>query len=388
MNNSDNLKIITNLVNTLTDEQIDTICDLISNPPKKFLQELIKSTNLKIGTQISNIIKYSYYKKYTELEKWINSNLIDIKFNFVEDWKNQKKINLTKLLIVLEYLDNDSLHKNIGGESKKTYANKEVINDASLSLKKCFDSEFKSITDEFYSNLDLVRIEIINLGINEDLVKNLTKQMVTLIQCEIVCRRKYDSGELINYTEKIKDITDTRLKEKRFYQLANKIRFNNLVNEPEHLALKILLHGSWDETKQNYKWLTDLITFINNGSPDAKECLITNCGIPDFDDTDKRYRSTLIRQVAENSGLNMKYSSHIINYIFSLGIYHKHGTYFKWYNKEYEHIQEFEQYKAKTFDENLLLLVNQIGLDIDLEPIQKLIKLMEEYKNIFYNNFS
>ena len=44
-----------------------------------------------------------------------------------------------------------------------------------------------------------------------------------------------------------------------------------------------------------------------------------------------------------------------MNFIFSISIYFKHGTYYKWYNKEYEYIKLFEKYKNKLFYENLLV---------------------------------
>ncbi len=387
MNTNSNLIIINNLINILSDDLIDRICDLLTGPNQKYLRELIELTDLKIANQISIIKKYSLSKKYKEYEKWIETNSIDIKFNYVEDWKNNKKINLIKLLIALEYLDTDTLQDNIGNQSKKTYSNGEIINDTSLSLKKCFDSEFKNFNDKFYSDLDLVRIKLINIGLDEENVKLITKQMVELIQCEVVGRKKYLSNELDKYLEKITDIVDTRLKEEKFFALVNKIRFRELVDIPEHSALKFLLHGTWSETKENFRWLTELITYINNSNPDSKEYLKSNCNISEPDINDKKFKNKVITEVAKNMSLKMELIGFIIKFIFSIGTFYKHGTYYKWYNKEFEHIKEFEKYKSKSFDENLIILVHRLTDDINIEPIQELISLIINYKNSFMTNF-
>ena len=55
----------------------------------------------------------------------------------------------------------------------------------------------------------------------------------------------------------------------------------------------------------------------------------------------------------------------IINFIFSIGIYFKHGTYYKWYNKEYGYIKLFEKYKNKSFNENILELTLKINNNVE-----------------------
>ena len=375
-----NLNIIQNLLQLYSTEQIDKICLIIVNQNNNYFEQLKNQTNLSNANNILYLIKYPYYKKSVELQTWINNKFLDIMFNYIEDWKDQKKINLIKLLIVFGYFDFDTLKQNIGNQSKKTYRNGEIINDSSLALKIFFgNNELKNQTNDFYSNLDIIREQIVKLGIDSEIIKDTTKEMVGLIHCELACREKHNKNELAQYSLKIADIVDTRLKEENFFQLINKIKFKKLVDETGHEALKSILFVNWDETKKNYYWLTQLITFVNNNSAECKEYLIKECGVPMFNSTDNKTKANVIKTVAKNIGLNMENIYQIVNFIFSIGIYFKHGTYYKWYNKEYEYIKLFEKYKNKSFGENILELAVKINNNVELEPIHNLILLMNDY---------
>jgi hypothetical protein len=380
MNN--NLNIIQDLIKTCSDRIIDNICDIITNKNNNYIEELKNITNLKNVNNISYLIKFPYYKKSVELKTWIVNKLLDIIFNYVEDWKDQKKINLIKLLIIFGYFDVITLKQSIGKQSKKTYRSREIIDESSLALKMFFDNnELKNKTDDFYSKLDIIREDIVKLGVEFEIIKNITKQMIEVINCDIVCRQKYDNDELEKYSLKISDIVDTRLKEKIFFELFNKIKFKTLVNDTGNEALECILYVSWDETKQRYYWLTQLISFINNNNIECKEYLINECGVSPFESTDNKTKEHIIRTVVKNIGLNMENIDQIINFIFSISVYFKHGTYYKWYNKEYENIKLFEKYKNKSFNENILDLVVKINNNIELEPIHNLLLLMNDYNS-------
>ena len=60
-------------------------------------------------------------------------------------------------------------------------------------------------------------------------------------------------------------------------------------------------------------------------------------------------------------------------------MYYKHGSYYKWYNKELERIKLFDIYKSKSFDENLIVMASKITPNIELEEIQQLILLVKDY---------
>ena len=378
-----NLNIIQDLIKTCSKEQIDKICEIIVNHNNNnYIEELKNITNLKNVNNISYLVKYPYYKKGVELKTWVDNKLLDIMFNYIEDWKDKNKINLIKLLIIFGYFDFDTLKQNIGNQSKKTYRNGDIINDSSLALKIFFNNkELKNQTNDFYENLEILSSDIVNLGFDLEIIKNITKEMVELIHCDIACREKYDKNELEQYSLKISDIIDTRSKEEIFFQLINKIKFKKLVNEKGHDALQCILFVSWDETKKKYFWMTQLITFINNNSAECKEYLINEHGVQPFNTTDNKTKANIIRVVAKNVGLNMESSNQIVNFVFSIGTYFKHGTYYKWYNKEYEYIKLFEKYKNKIFSENILELAEKINNNIELEPIQNLLLLMNDYNS-------
>ncbi len=384
---SNNLDIIKTWIKVLSNEQIDKICDLIVNKNDNLDSELNKIVDNKTTNQIIELVNLSYFNKSMEIATWLDEELINHKFYYISDWKDKYKVNLTKILISLEYVTYEILKNILGFESKKTYENGEVIDDNSLSLCKFFDSKYKQVSDKFYEDLDIIRKDISLNDIDFELVRVVTKQMVELIQCEIVCRNKYELGELEIYKSKMIDITNTRLTEERFFQLLNKVRFYNLVNEPGNEALKSLLFGTWDDTKGRYYWLTQLVTYKNNYNSEVKQYLKNACGVPDSLLKDKKSVGNVIKTVVKNVGLNMKNIRSITTFVFEIGNYFKHGTYFKWYNKELEYINLFDKYIDKSFDVNLSCLVEKLECDLDSEPIKKLTNLIIEYKNYMENNF-
>ena len=99
-------------------------------------------------------------------KKYLSANP-HIKFNFVEDWKDSNKIKLTKLLIVLDYMDIIYLMNWIGSQSKKIYSNDEIINDNSIALKKFFNDEYKKKYTEFYANLTEFTKKLVIKGIDK-----------------------------------------------------------------------------------------------------------------------------------------------------------------------------------------------------------------------------
>ena len=368
---------IINCLDNLLDDQVDTICMELTNPTGETKNILINI----LGEQIYSIIDNSSLIKYIEFIEFIEytKETKTINLTCIEDWKNPKKINLIKLLIVFNFVDLDSIKDIIEKESKKTYKNNEQIKDSSLSLKKMFDKNFKSFITNFYSKLDSITLRLVNLGVNKDIIKNYSREMVDMMQSEFVCRNKYESGELVEYTKKISDIIETRDIESEIYSLANKMFFHSLVNMPGNEPLKFILNNTWDNTKIKYRWLTELVTFINNDNPECKEYLINNYQIPNFNGIDYRTKCDFIRNVVNRFGLNINSINLINKFIFSIGTYYKHGSYYKWYNKEIERIKLFDQYKLKSFDENLMFLVSMITSNTEIEEIQQLIILVKEY---------
>lgn len=361
-----NLDFIINIINISTSEQIDDICNNIINN----IQE-------NIYNQILNL---PFYKKNMEFASWIGNKLIDIQLNNIEDWQNQYKINLIKLLIVFGYIDKDDLHNNISKNSKKTYSNGIIINDNSLALKRFFNSNLKEQIDEFYINLDKISEQLVKLNIDIILIKDVFKLMIKQVEADIICRNKYNINEYEEYKSKIINILDTRLKENRFFELINKTKFKNLVNEPKHCALKCVLYDSFNETREKHYWLAQLITYINNNS--TKQYLIDNYQIQKYIENDHKSKARIIHIVSQKQNLNMNNIDQIINFVFNIGLYYKHGTYYKWYLKEYEYIKIFDKNKNKSLDENLIELVSNIYSDINIESIQDLLKIMNKYRNI------
>ncbi len=372
------IKRIFTLNENLNNEQIEIICSELSNFNNKSIENLRLNLNVELAKEIENNLKINNHLKKKEFYYYFKNNQT-IKLNFIEDWKDDKKINLIKLLIVFNYVEYRDLIKLIGNQSKKTYLNGEKINESSLSLNKFFNDNLKNDIDIFYSTLDLIREKIVNIGVDKDLVKNVTKEMISLIECEVVCRVKYENNEFIKYKQKIEDIIETRNKEKILFELFNKIRFVELIHDPQHEAFKFLILNYFNETRNTYPWLTELITYINNYSKTSKEFLIKEYQLDDFNGKDEETLKTLIENVSSKVGLNMEKKDEIIQFIFAMGIFYKHGTYHKWYLKELKHLNSFENFKNNSFDENLLILINKLNIDNNHENAIELFNLMKNY---------
>jgi hypothetical protein len=71
---------------------------------------------------------------------------------------------------------------------------------------------------------------------------------------------KYNENQLFEYKQKITDILDTRNTEKQLFDLFNRHVFENLVNEPNHEALKYLLHNGWRETKEKFRMIEEQLS--------------------------------------------------------------------------------------------------------------------------------
>jgi hypothetical protein len=93
---------IINLSNTLDYDQIISLCDNILN-------NIIRDD--LIDSRLTCI-------KQTEFKDFMESNQ-NLKLNYIEDWNNPQKYNLTLLFITLNYMDDDTLNNYIGNKSKK-----------------------------------------------------------------------------------------------------------------------------------------------------------------------------------------------------------------------------------------------------------------------------
>ena len=70
----------------------------------------------------------------------------------------------------------------------------------------------------------------------------------------------------------------------------------------------------------------------------------------------------------------------IQRFIFNLSIHLKHQTYIKWYTKELESIQFFEEYKHQSLAESLHQLINRFpDNENSLAPKKEIMRLMTEY---------
>ena len=356
----DFFKTVTLLANSLDKEQTISLCNMIVSNIEITKNELLLYVPENIVDDLINIIKLLGCIKSTNFEEYLEKNP-DIKFTCIEDWKDDYKIKFITLLISLNFIDQDNIKKVLGNKSKKTYRSGIIINDASLSLKKFFDSEFRNYSSDF--NRQLVNV-ISRIANNEDreynLIENNIFDIVFIIQADVVCRYKYNKGELEEYKQKINDIIETRAKEEQLYELHNKVIFHKLVNDPLHEPLKFSLFNTWHETKEKYLWLTELITFINNDSKDSKEYLINIVGTSDHQHSNKNIvKYNLIEDVIRIKNLNMNLKKQIKNYIFSKGTFHKHRTYNKWYIKEINAIKLFEKYKYLELHVTIQNLINE-----------------------------
>jgi len=307
-----------------------------------------------------------------------------IKLNYIDDWKNEDKINIIMNLIKSREINRKTLLYIIGNKSKKTYSNGEIINDKSLTLKKFFDYTYREKSSEIRIKVDNFKQKLLDgFDFDKEIIDNCLYEIFKFIQATKICCM-YSENELSEYKIKIMDIIDTRNKEEQFFDLFNKITFENLVNEPNHEALKYLLENGWKETKETYLWLTELITFINNGSQECKEYLISLFNLRPIENSDINSKKLLIKLVAKKKNLNINRMYEIIDFIFSIGNYYKHGTYYKWYNKELEYIQLFEKYSNEN--KNIVTIVDD--LELSSEYYDELINLIVEYKTIIDEHFN
>jgi hypothetical protein len=376
-------------IKLLDDLAISSFCDnLIKITPSTRNNLILIANNFKLDAKfvdkIINIKKMDYKTKQKELKDFVKLNP-HIRFNTIEDWKDSNKIKLTKALIVLEYMDQSIISSFIGNKSKKTYANQEVINDTSLSLKKFFSKEFKEYDTVFYKNLMELSDQIVNEGVNQDLMNNTVHELIQIVQSDVICRDKLNLNQLESYKNKINDIVNTRKQEEDFYKLFYKIRFAKLFKDPTNIALKCIAENTWGETRENYPWLTNLITFINNGSLESKVYLITYHNVSDVDEVTDETKKQIILETVSNMNLNLQNINEITNFIIHIGNFFKHTTYYKWYNKELNKLNIFDKYKNKSLDENLNDQINI--LNTNLENSLKLKTILMEYYNFIKKLF-
>lgn len=282
------------------------------------------------------------------------------KLNTIEDWKNSDKIDAIKKLIETGHINQYNIGSFLGHKSKKTYSNGDIIDDTSLALKKFMNPEIKEYTNMFYNMIDTT--------VKPEMLEEINKN-VKVINSIIVCRDKYNMGTLETYKQRIEDIIYTRDVEEELYLMFYRKSYNKLINDPQHIALKFILYNSWENTMTEYTWLTKLITFVNNGSMDAKMYLL-NLGV-----TDSKSVNDIIVDTCKIMKLNMKYVNHIISFIHSIGQYFKHGTYIKWYNKELNNI--------KIFMENKDITIESMIKDYDINVKEMLTDYYNKLKELY-----
>ena len=256
-----------------------------------------------------------------------------LRLEFIEDWKDDDKINAIKEAINSGEINQHNINNILGNQSKKRYKDGTIVNDASFAIKKFFHPTIKEFMTRFYQKIDEID--------NPDIKQQYTR-IDLLIQTEVICRHKYNKKSLDEYRKRIEDIIYTRSIEEELYLTFYRKSYEDLVRNPMNRALQFILYHSWEETEQEYKWLTKLITFINNGSLDAKQYLV------DLGVSDSNQDSVVINECCQIHNLDMKCKLVIISFIKSIGNYFKHGTYIKWYKKELDRIHLFEEIKNKT----------------------------------------
>jgi len=368
---------IKNNILNIEDNSFNILCEFLIKINNLTKSNLIKLTNdINLVEKLIEIKLMDYKIKQSEFKL----NLIEYKFLTIEDWKNPIKIKLAKILIILEYLDSYSINKLIGNKSKKTYSNKEIINESSLSRNKCLSSEYKKYDESFYN--------YIKKTVNMEMHQNEIHDLYQIIQSEVICREKFNSLELESYKNKIIDVIGTRQQEDQIYKLFYKIRFAKLLEDKLNEPLKYLMENSWDDTKVYHSWLTHLITFVNNGSFESKAYLIFHHKIKDFKCEKKEItdeiKKKVIFETISNVGLNIKKINEITNFIINVGIYYKHSTYYKWYIKELAKIDLFEKYKNNSFEINIDNQIKLLKLNSE-EEIQMFKKNIIEYKDFLLN---
>lgn len=280
------------------------------------------------------------------------------KLENIEDWKNTDKINAIKKLIESGYINQYNIGSFLGHKSKKTYSNGDVIEDASLSLKKFMNPEIKEYNNKFYNMIDNT--------VKPEMLEEINK-IIKLIQCNVVCRDKYNMNTLETYKSRIEDIIYTRNIEESLYMMFYRKSYNKLISDPQHIALKFILYNSWENTMIEHIWLTKLITYVNNGSMDAKQFLL-NLGVKDSNNV-----NDIITDTCKIMKLNMNHINVIISFIHSIGKYFKHGTYVKWYNKENDMIILFMENKNNTLDN----IIKDYGMNVKEMLLSYYDKMME-----------
>lgn len=369
---------IIEIINTISLDELDIIINNFNN-----LQQVNIDSN--ISNQIIELQKVPSYFKKTQLNFLIaNQSEIQqqLKLYFIEDWKDMKKFNKIKILLLLESLDKNMFNNLIGGRSKKTYSSGYVIDTNSLAINKFFNREYKLYSTKFYSKLDALILQIANThNIEIRLIKETTDLADNLIQSEIVCRKKYLTNNLAEYKNNICDIIETRNKETELFTLLYEKLYAKIFSHQENYPVKYIMYNEWTNIKVNFPWIAHLITYINNSSAESKEYLI-NLGIiysPNIKD--------IIRQLIIKFNLNMKNLREITDFIHDIAENFKHGTYIKWYKKELIYIEIFEQYENNSLNVNILMLIDKINIS-NVELKNELENLMLERYNTMLTLFT
>jgi succinate dehydrogenase flavin-adding protein (antitoxin of CptAB toxin-antitoxin module) len=103
------------IINIISLDELDIII-------KNFNKIEQSNIDSNISNQIISLQKVPSYFKKTQLNFLVN-NTLDIqqqlKLYFIEDWKDMKKFNKIKILLLLESLDKNMFNYLIGGRSKK-----------------------------------------------------------------------------------------------------------------------------------------------------------------------------------------------------------------------------------------------------------------------------
>ena len=352
---------IRSLANSLSHERAIELCNKIIVSDTLDRNDLLTYMDEETYEDIIIKLRIPYYIKQQNIKELLEKNP-EIKFTFVEDWKDENRLKFIAFLISLNYVNQSTMHYLVGNKSKKTYKCGTIINDSSLSLKKFFDNEFKNYTTNFNRDLSILISELSEIeGKSFNDIETKLLDIVYIIQADIVCRDKYNKGELEDYKQKISDIIETRGKEDELYELYNKITYLKLVNDnPHHEPLKFLLFNTWRETKERYLWLTELITYINNESKSCKEYLVSVIGTGNHQNQNRNViKYKLIEDVARIKNFNMNMIKMIKDYMFSVGTYYKHGTYNKWYSKELNVIKLFEKHMNIELSININNLIDE-----------------------------
>ena len=368
---------IVEIINTLSSDELDIIINNFNNIEHSKL-------DVNISNQIIALQKVSSYFKKTELNYLINNQeeiKQQLKLYFIEDWKDMKKINKIKILLLLDSLDKNMFNELVGYKSKKTYLSGFIMDTNALSVEKFFNHEYNIYSKQFYTKLDTLIPKIANTcGIEYNIIKEITDLIYKLIQSEIVCRNKYLTNNLIEYKNKISDIINTRNKEAKLYSLLYEKIYSKMFSHPDNSALKYIMYNEWSDIKKNYLWIAQLITYINNSSQDAKEYLL-NLGII--------YSSNIkdiLRQLIIKFNLNMKNLKEITDFIHNIAENFKHGTYIKWYVKEFNYIELFEQYQNNSLNQNILMLIDKLNIS-NIELKNQLVNLMLEHYSVMLTMF-